>query len=275
MARVARRRHKEDRRERVDAARRAGWGRTSALGVLAGVLVAYAAFAVLVAVATATVGVFGIEVDLTEREWRRTGPAVGITAGVLLFVAYLFGGYVGGRMARRAGLLNGLAVFAGGLVMAGAAAAIVQATGESAEAVERLRESLRSFGVPTSGRQWGEVGTVAGVAALAGMLIGAVMGGGLGERWHAKLASVEPPGTAAGDTEADRVATLEAQVGTLQERLDDLTEPPQTAAPVLEDLTRDELYQLAQEAEIEGRSHMTKSELIEALHAEGRQSTPG
>lgn len=51
-----------------------------------------------------------------------------------------------------------------------------------------MRESLRNFGVPTSGRQWDDVGTVAGIAALVGMFVGSLLGGVLGERWHVKLA---------------------------------------------------------------------------------------
>lgn len=56
------------------------------------------------------------------------------------------------------------------------------------EVFERVRESLRNFGVPTSGRQWDDVGTVAGIAALVGMFVGSLLGGVLGERWHVKLA---------------------------------------------------------------------------------------
>ena len=39
------------------------------------------------------------------------GKGSAVTVTVVAFVAYLFGGYVAGRMARRAGLVNGLAVF--------------------------------------------------------------------------------------------------------------------------------------------------------------------
>jgi Rho termination factor, N-terminal domain len=35
--------------------------------------------------------------------------------------------------------------------------------------------------------------------------------------------------------------------------------------PKLEDLTKDELYQRAQEADIQGRGHMSKDDLINAL----------
>ena len=179
---------KETPRDRLAWARRAGVGRVSAVAVLAGVLVSYGAFAVLVGAATAVVAALGIDADLTEREWRNAGNGVGIAAGMLLFLAYLFGGYVSGRMARRAGLTNGLFVFIGGLAVAAATVGIVQASGESGETVDRLRESLSTFGVPLSGSQWGAVGTVAGIGALAGMLLGAAFGGLLGERWHAKMA---------------------------------------------------------------------------------------
>jgi hypothetical protein len=64
-----------------------------------------------------------------------------------------------------------------------AAAALVEASGATGDVVR----SLRSLGVPTSGQQWRQIGTVAGIASLAGMLLGSVLGGILGERWHTKL----------------------------------------------------------------------------------------
>lgn len=76
-------RARETRKERLALARWAGMGSVSGLGVTAGVLVAYAAFAVLVGVTTAIVQVLGIDVDLTDQEWRQTGTGAGIAAGVL------------------------------------------------------------------------------------------------------------------------------------------------------------------------------------------------
>jgi hypothetical protein len=61
-------RARETRKDRLALARWAGMGRMSGLGVIAGVLVAYAAFAVLVGVTTALVQALGIDVDLTDRE---------------------------------------------------------------------------------------------------------------------------------------------------------------------------------------------------------------
>jgi hypothetical protein len=318
MSRIKEGRSKETRKDRLALARRMGVGRTSAFGAIAGVLVAYAAFAVLVGVSAAVVQALGISVDLADREWWQVGAGAGIAAGMLLFVAYLFGGYVSGRMARRAGLTNGLLVFIGGLVVAGATVGVVQVVGDGGEALDRLRESLTNLGVPTSGGQWGDMGTVAGIAALAGMFLGSVLGGGLGERWHAKLARtaletdvrdvpVETEHRDFGDqagsdasvrTEA-AVEALEERVEALQERVDALqgsaatrtggerVPTPASAGDTeaaskrparngdtspaegedLVDLTKAELYQQAQEAEVPGRSHMNKDALIHALSA--------
>jgi hypothetical protein len=52
----------------------------------------------------------GLNTDLNRIDWATLGLGSAIAVAVVLLVAYLFGGYVAGRMARRAGLLNGLAV---------------------------------------------------------------------------------------------------------------------------------------------------------------------
>ena len=102
---------------------------------------------------------------------------------MVLLLAYLSGGYVAGRMARRAGLLNGRAVFLLALVLV----AVVGAVAASQADAEAIGGNLRSLGIPTTGTEWGKVGTVAGIGSLAAMLLGALLGGVLGERWHSKL----------------------------------------------------------------------------------------
>jgi hypothetical protein len=101
----------------------------------------------------------------------------------VLLAAYLFGGYVAGRMARRAGLLNGLAVFLLALLLV----AVVGAVAASQTDAEAIGSNLRSLGIPTTGTEWGKAGTIAGIGSLAAMLVGALLGGVLGERWHSKL----------------------------------------------------------------------------------------
>jgi hypothetical protein len=82
-------------------------------------------------------------------------------------------------MARRAGLLNGLAVFVLAVVLVAAVAAIAAGQADT----DAVQANLRSLSIPTTGTEWGKVGTVAGI----GSLVGALLGGVLGERWHSKL----------------------------------------------------------------------------------------
>jgi hypothetical protein len=173
----------ETRRDRAALTREAGIGRLSFISVLAGVLVAYGAFAVLAALAGAAAAAVGLNTDLSANNWAELGVASAIVAALVLLLAYLFGGYVAGRMARRAGLLHGLAVFILALVIV----AVIAAIAASQSDTSAIRDNLRSLGIPTTGTEWGDVGTLAGIGSLAAMLVGALVGGLLGERWHTKL----------------------------------------------------------------------------------------
>ncbi len=169
--------------DRASLAREAGVGKLSFISVLAGTLVAYGAFAVLAALVGAAAAAIGLDNSLSRNDWARLGTGSAIAAAVVLLVAYLFGGYVAGRMARRAGLLNGLAVFLLAIVLIAAVGALVASQADA----DAIRTNLRSLGIPTSGSEWSDIGTLAGIASLAAMLIGALVGGVLGERWHSKL----------------------------------------------------------------------------------------
>jgi hypothetical protein len=175
----------ESPRDRAALAREAGLSRLSLPSVLAGVLVAYGAFAVLAALVGAAAAAIGLNTDLAgnDWDWATLGMGSAIAVAVVLLLAYLFGGYVAGRMARRAGLLNGLAVF----VLAVVLVAVVAAIAASQANAGTVQANLRSLGIPTTGTEWGKVATVAGIGSLAAMLVGALLGGLLGERWHTKL----------------------------------------------------------------------------------------
>lgn len=173
----------ENRADRASLARDAGLGQVSLVSVLAGTLVAYGAFAVLLAITAAVAESVGVDTDLTANEWDRLGTVGGaIVAGVLL-LCYLLGGYVAGRMARRAGATNGFLVFVLGVLVAVGVTALVNVFTDG----DDILANLRNVGVPTSSDEWGDIGTVAGIGSLLAMLVGAVLGGSLGERWHGKL----------------------------------------------------------------------------------------
>jgi hypothetical protein len=173
----------ETRSDRAALAADAGFGRISLGSVLAGTLVAYGAFAVLLAVAAAVVKAVGVDTNLSTNQWRQLGIGGGVVVAVVLFASYLYGGYVAGRMARRSGAMNGLLVFFLGVVLAVAVAALARLF----NADDTVAHNLRNVGVPTTRHEWGDIGTVAGIGSLAAMFVGSLVGGVMGERWHGKL----------------------------------------------------------------------------------------
>ena len=174
----------ETAKDRLELADEAGLGPISIVSVLAGVLVAYGSFVILAALAGGVVAAIGTDwaTDLSSN-WQELGTAGGLIGAGCMLLAYVAGGYVAGRMARRAGMANGLLVFLLGLgIVIGVGALIGTQTG-----TEEIVDQLRTLGVPTRWSEWQDVGTIAGIASVAAMLLGSVLGGRLGERWHGKL----------------------------------------------------------------------------------------
>ena len=192
----------ESHRDRMEVATEAGLGRVSFVSVLAGMLVGFGAFGVIAAVTGTVLNAVGVDTtELTGNDWRNLGIGGAVVTGLVLLLSWFFGGYVAGRMSRRAGSLNGLMVFVLGILVA---AGIGAAVGTQADA-SQIQSNLRSFGVPTSGEEWTELGTIAGLACVAAMFLGAWLGGVAGERWHGKLATraADPSIGPNADTHAD------------------------------------------------------------------------
>ncbi|MGH9164791.1 MAG: hypothetical protein ACRDZW_04665 [Acidimicrobiales bacterium] len=192
----------ETRGDRVALLQDAGMRRVSLGSVLAGTLVAYGAFAVLIAVAAAIAKGVGFDTDLTTDEWRRLGTAGGALVALVLLLSYFSGGYVAGRMARRAGSLHGFLVVAAGIAVAVGVAGLVGVFTDGSTIVE----DLRGTGVPTTAEEWGDVATVAGIGSLAAMFVGSILGGMAGERWHAKLISRAVDPAIGPEAEAEKAA---------------------------------------------------------------------
>ena len=173
----------ESPRDRKQLASQAGLGRVSLISVLAGVLVIYGAFAVLAALVAAVAAAIGLDAELASNDWDTFGMGSAVTVTVVAFVAYWFGGYVAGRMARRAGLVNGLAVFALAILLVVVVGVIVASQADT----QAIQANLRGLGLPITAAEWARIGTVAGIGTLVGMLVGAGIGGVVGERWHSEL----------------------------------------------------------------------------------------
>jgi len=197
----------EHRRDRLRQVREAGFPKISLISVIAGILAAYGAFVLFLGIAAAVLEAIGVDsAEISNNDWRNLGTGAAAAVAVVLFVAYLFGGYIAGRMARRAGIAHGVAVFVLGILVAVAVAAVAQAQDHT----EGVIDHLDSLGIPTEGDEWAEIASVAGIGALVGIIVGAVLGGVMGERWHQRLAR----------RALDPSIGPEADVGKRQERLE-------------------------------------------------------
>ena len=137
----------EDSRTRSRLARVAGTWALSPVSVLAGVLVGYAAFALLFGITVAVLHHNHSSLDLT-RGWEAFGTRGGLLLGGLLFLAYLLAGYVAGRMAGRRGVLHGVVLFVAGVAIVGVVAVAIRSLAKPKD-VKEVTDTLRSFGVPT------------------------------------------------------------------------------------------------------------------------------
>lgn len=190
--------------------RDAGMGQLSLISVLAGTLVAFATFAILLAIVAGILAVVGVDTArVTTNDWEQLGVSGGIVAALVLFVSYFFGGYISGRMARRAGALNGGLVFVLAILI-GVTIAVVVGSQVNTESVAN---NLRVLGVPTSSSDFAKIGTVAGIAAIVAMLVGAILGGLSGERWHGKLAARALDPDVGPDTHGGDEFTARSSVG--------------------------------------------------------------
>jgi hypothetical protein len=111
------------------------------------------------------------------------GIGGGIAVLVVLFLAYLAGGYVAGRMARFDGARQGLAVWLIGLVVV----LVLAAAGAILGAEYNVLQQLNLPRIPVDEGAATTAGVITLVAILLVTLLGAVLGGKLGERFHRKV----------------------------------------------------------------------------------------
>jgi uncharacterized membrane protein len=145
----------------------------------------------LLAILSAAGVAFGLSqvanADQAAQQATTQADTIGLTGGisllVVLFLAYLAGGYVAGRMARFDGLRQGIAVWVIGLLVVIALAVLGAVLGAQYNVLSQL--NLPS--IPLSGDTLTTAGLIAGIAALLVTLLGAVVGGQLGERYHRKI----------------------------------------------------------------------------------------
>jgi hypothetical protein len=121
--------------------------------------------------------------DQATAQASSIGLAGGIALLVILFLAYLAGGYVAGRMARFNGIKQGVAVWVIGLLVVLALAALALVAGSQYNVLQQLNLPR----IPISEGTATTAGIISLVAILVATLLGAVLGGKLGERYHRKI----------------------------------------------------------------------------------------
>ena len=125
-------------------------------------------------------------VNTTNEAVHQAGQ-IGIGGGIavlaVLFLAYLAGGYVAGRMARFDGARQGLAVWLIGLIVV----IVLAAAGALLGAQYNVLEQLNLPRIPVDEGTATTAGIVTLVAILVVTLLGAVLGGKLGDRYHRRV----------------------------------------------------------------------------------------
>jgi hypothetical protein len=121
--------------------------------------------------------------DKAVQQADTIGVAGGIALLVVLFLAYLAGGYVAGRMARFDGARQGIAVWVIGLLVVLALAVLGLVLGSQYNVLQSLNLPRIPIGEGTATT----AGIIALVAVLIVTLVGAILGGKLGERYHRRI----------------------------------------------------------------------------------------
>jgi len=111
------------------------------------------------------------------------GIGGGIALLVVLFLAYLAGGYVAGRMSRFDGIRQGVAVWLIGLLVV----VVLAVAGTVLGSKYNVLSQLNLPRIPVDEGTATTAGIIALVAVLLVTLLGAVLGGKLGERFHRKV----------------------------------------------------------------------------------------
>lgn len=140
----------------------------------------------LLAAAGAVVG-FNTQPDVSDAtaDTAQTAGIIGaIVFLIVLFVAYYCGGYVAGRMARFNGVKQGVAVWVWAVLIAAVVAVLGFVAGDQFDVLAQL-ESLPQ--IPVNADDLTTGGIVALLAVAVTSLIGAILGGLAGMRFHRKV----------------------------------------------------------------------------------------
>ncbi|MDQ1138240.1 amino acid transporter [Microbacterium sp. SORGH_AS 1204] len=157
-----------------------GWLTATGLTVL---LTALAA-AIGAAIGLSQTGSVDDAADAATRNADGVGIAGAIVIALVLLVAYYAGGYVAGRMARFSGVKQGLAVWIWAVVIAVVIAIITAIAGSQWDILGTLNSFPR---IPVTPETATTTGILTALGAAVITLLGAVLGGLAGMRYHRRV----------------------------------------------------------------------------------------
>lgn len=159
-----------------------------------GWLAAIGTFVLLTALIAAVGGAIGLSTpgaaDQAGQAAQNPGPAQtagivsAIVAAAILLIAYYCGGYVAGRMARFNGMKQGIAVWVWTIVITIVAAILVAVTGARFNVLGAIGGLPQ---LPVDGDAISVAAIITVLVALAVSLLGAILGGLAGMRFHRKI----------------------------------------------------------------------------------------
>jgi hypothetical protein len=170
----------------VHARQRDEFGGISLISTLVGWLAAAGLTAVLagiLAAAGAALALNEVGDDVSAGEAETIGLAGGIGLLVVLAIAYFFGGYAAGRMARFDGARQGVGVWLWGILVAILVAVLAAIGGSEYNVLDRLNLPR----IPVDSGDLTSGGLIALIASVLVTLLAAVVGGKAGERFHRRV----------------------------------------------------------------------------------------
>ena len=171
-----------DRKTGLEAAR-TRFGGFDLPASVAGMMVALASTLILAGLASAVVGSLAFQTGVTLNEEEISLGAL-ITAGAVIFLAFLFGGWAAGRMARYNGALNGFMVAVWFLVLLVVLAALGVVAGDVYNLFGDLQVAKASLPNWFSADEATAGAIISSLAFVLLMVVGAVLGGVWGTRMH-------------------------------------------------------------------------------------------
>lgn len=115
---------------------------------------------------------------------RTVGIVGGIVLLAIILIAYFCGGYVAGRMARFSGLKQGLAVWLWALIIAIVVAILAAVAGSNFNILANLNGFPR---IPVNEGDLTTAGVITAVGVAVISLVGAILGGLAGMRFHRRV----------------------------------------------------------------------------------------